>query len=87
VGVVKEISLNKTVYELCNNDPEFIEVMKDIGFVNITMPGMLQSAGRVMTIPKGCRARGVDLDDVVQKLESYGYRVTGHSQKGAEENE
>ncbi|MCR6107897.1 DUF1858 domain-containing protein [Salipaludibacillus agaradhaerens] len=84
---MKEISLNKTVYELCNHDPEFIEVMKEIGFVNITKPGMLQSAGRVMTIPKGCRARGVDLDDVVEKIESYGYRVTGHSQKGGKENE
>lgn len=74
-----EISLHKTVYELCSEHPEFADVMSEIGFVNITKPGMLQSVGKVMTIPKGCRVRGIPLDTVIKQLEERGYTVAGQA--------
>ncbi|HPZ52307.1 MAG TPA: DUF1858 domain-containing protein, partial [Clostridia bacterium] len=49
----KVIDLNKTVFELCNEDPAIKDILADSGFTDITKPGMLQTAGRFMTIPKG----------------------------------
>ncbi|WP_416147132.1 DUF1858 domain-containing protein [Salipaludibacillus sp. HK11] len=73
---MKEISLKKSVYELCSEHPELADVMRGIGFVNITKPGMLQSAGRIMTIPKGCRAMGMSLESVCEQLNNHGYKTT-----------
>ena len=47
------LDVNQTIYELCNQYPEIMSIMIEIGFENITKPGMLQTAGRVMTLPKG----------------------------------
>jgi formate-dependent phosphoribosylglycinamide formyltransferase (GAR transformylase) len=72
---MKEVSLSKTVYELCTQHPDLVEAMRHIGFVNITKPGMLQSAGRIMTIPKGSRAMGIPLEDVKKQLMEHGFKV------------
>ncbi|MGX1081292.1 formate-dependent phosphoribosylglycinamide formyltransferase (GAR transformylase) [Bacillus sp. SLBN-57] len=48
----KKIDLDDSVYKLCTLHPELKAVMKDAGFQNITKPGMLETAGRIMTIPK-----------------------------------
>ena len=49
--------------------------MKELGFEQITKQGMLQTAGRVMTISKGARMRGIDLSNIVQTFEKHGYIV------------
>ena len=36
---------------------------------------MLQTAGRVMTIPKGARMRGIGSLDIIQTFEKHGYIV------------
>lgn len=71
----KVIDLNKTVNELCTEDPAVIDIMKEIGFEQITKPGMLQTAGRVMTIKKGARMRGIDLSNILQTFEKHGYTI------------
>ena len=71
----KIVDFNKTVYELCTEDPFIIEIMKEQGFEQITKQGMLQTAGRVMTIPKGVRMRGKEITDIVQTFEKHGYAV------------
>lgn len=71
----KIIDFNKSVNELCTEDPFVIEVMKEIGFEQITKPGMLQTAGRVMTIAKGARMRGIELSKITQTFEKHGYTV------------
>ena len=48
----KKINLSKSVYEICTEYPEVIEIMKNLGFDKITNPGMLNTAGRFMTISK-----------------------------------
>jgi len=60
----KMIDLSKTVYEICHADPEVMGIMKEMGFENITKPGMLNTAGRFMTIPKGAQAMKINLDKV-----------------------
>ena len=42
----KIIDFQKTVYELCKEDPFVIEIMKELGFEQITKQGMLQTAGQ-----------------------------------------
>ena len=71
----KIVDFNKTVYELCTEDPFIIEIMKELGFEQITKQGMLQTAGRVMTIPKGARMRGIEITDIIQTFEKHGYAV------------
>ena len=69
------VDFNKTIYELCTEDPFIIEIMKEQGFEQITKQGMLQTAGRVMTIQKGARMRSIELTDIIQAFERHGYAV------------
>ena len=71
----KIVDFNKTIYELCTEDPFIIEIMKEQGFEQITKQGMLQTAGRVMTIQKGARMRSIELTDIIQTFEKHGYVV------------
>ena len=71
----KRIDLSKTVYELCTEYPELVAVLADLGFTDITKPGMLQSAGRFMTIPKGAMLRRRDLDELRQSLAARGFET------------
>ena len=71
----KIIDFQKTVYELCKEDPFVIEIMKELGFEQITKPGMLQTAGRSYDHFKRSPMRGIDLSDIVQTFEKHGYIV------------
>ncbi|ADH98179.1 DUF1858 domain-containing protein [Salisediminibacterium selenitireducens] len=79
------VDLAKTVLELCEEHEDFKDTMHVIGFEQITKPGMLQSMGRIMTIPKGCRAKGRDLGDVIRQLEEMGYDVVETPKTGGEQ--
>ncbi|AUS95523.1 hypothetical protein CDQ84_11420 [Clostridium thermosuccinogenes] len=73
----KTIDLSKTVYELCKDNPEIIEIMKELGFESIGNPAMLNTAGRFMTIPKGAEMKNISLDKIKEVLISKGYEVIG----------
>ncbi|MFO7636520.1 MAG: DUF1858 domain-containing protein [Clostridia bacterium] len=72
---MKQVDLGKTVYELCAEDPEILDLMKELGFTGITDPGMLHTVGRVMTIPKGARMKGLDLGEIRRKILGKGYSI------------
>jgi hypothetical protein len=72
---MKPIDLNRSIYELAGEYPELIDIMKELGFKDITNPFTLRTAGKVMTIPKGCNMKGFDIDMVVKKLEEKGFTV------------
>lgn len=71
----KLIDLSKTVYEICKEDPQVIEIMRKIGFEEIATPGMLQTAGRFMTIPKGAQLKKISLDKLKEIFQNYGYQI------------
>lgn len=73
--MAKTIDLSKTVYELVQEFPELVEVMKEIGFSAIANPAMLKTAGRVMTIPKGVAMRGLDIENIKAELRKRGYSI------------
>ena len=51
--MAKKLDLNKPVFELVQEYPELVDILKDLGFSEITKPVMLNSVGRITTIPKG----------------------------------
>lgn len=73
--VSKLVDLNKTVYELCSEYPELKELLAGLGFHDITKPGMLATAGRFMTIPKGAAMKKIALETIKKTLADYGYTV------------
>lgn len=72
---MQTIDLNHSVYTLCKSYPQLIDIMEEIGFTDITKPGMLSTAGRFMTIPKGAALKGIDLDMIKNKLAEKGFKV------------
>jgi hypothetical protein len=71
----KEIDFKKTVYELSRENPEVVDIMKELGFENIANEGMLNTAGRFMTIPKGAAMKGISMEKIRQVFESKGYMI------------
>lgn len=69
------IDLSKSVYELCKDNPELPELLYEIGFSDITKPGMLASVGRFMTIGKGAAVKKLDLEEIKDYLRNKGYNV------------
>lgn len=74
----KQIDLSKSVYELCNQYPELAQILSEIGFKDITKPGMLVSVGRFMTLPKGAIAKKIELDSIKHSLEEHGFEIIGY---------
>ena len=71
----KSIDLKKSVYEICREYPEVIGIMKELGFENIVAPGMLNTAGRFMTILKGSEMKRIDMQHIIQVFRDKGYSV------------
>jgi hypothetical protein len=69
----KEIDLNKSIYELCSQHPEIVQIMQEIGFKDIANPAMLNTAGRFMTIAKGAAMKNIDIDIIKQAFEARGF--------------
>ncbi|MDD4357944.1 MAG: DUF1858 domain-containing protein [Smithellaceae bacterium] len=74
---LKPIDLTQSVHALCTQYPDLIPVMEELGFKDITKPGMLATAGRWMIIPKGVALKKLDLDTIKQQLYENGFEVRG----------
>ncbi len=72
---MKEIDLEKSVYELTEAYPELIDILKELGFFGVANAVARNTLGRVTTIPQGCQKQGQDLAEVVEKLEDTGFVV------------
>ena len=72
----KALDLKQSVYTLCTQYPELVDILKKIGFADITKPGMLATAGRFMTIPKGAALKRIDLAVVKSMLAEHGFQVS-----------
>ena len=71
----KTIDLKKSIHDICSEYPDVKEIMQELGFSDITKPGMLNTAGRFMTIPKGASMKGISLDRLKEEFEKNGYRL------------
>lgn len=71
----KVFDMNQTVYELCSSHPEAVEIMLELGFKGIAEPGMLQTAGRLMTLSKGAKLKKIDPELIKSKFRASGYDI------------
>ena len=73
----KKLDLSKSVYDLVTEYPEVIDIMKGLGFSEITNKVMLNSVGKIMTIPKGAKMKGVSMIDIVGAFMKAGFTLEG----------
>jgi hypothetical protein len=71
----KTIDLKMTVNELVKAYPEIVEIMKELGFENITDPKMLATVGRFMTIEKGAAMKRIDLETIKETFGKRGFEI------------
>ena len=69
------IDLSMTVHDICTKHPEIMKMMTENGFKEMAAPGMLQTAGRFMTIPKGAKMKGIDLEIIKQNIRDLGFQI------------
>ena len=73
--MTKVIDINKTIYELAGEYPEIIDILVGLGFADITKPGMLKTAGRFMTLPKGAALKKIAIEEIVKTFHEHGFEV------------
>lgn len=69
------IDLDDNVLAICTKHPEMTTILENLGFRDITKPGMLQTAGRIMTLRKGAKLKKIDLMTIVTQLKSAGFSI------------
>ena len=74
---MKPLDLNRSVHDLVKEYPELQQIMYDLGFTEINKKAMLNSIGKIMTIPKGAKMKGISMLDVVSTLTSKGFKLVG----------
>ena len=79
----KKIDLQKSVFEICTQYPEVIDILYQLGFTEITKPTAMQTAGRVMTLLNGAKIKGIDLKLIVEALQKAGFEVEGYVDRQA----
>ena len=71
----KVLDLSASVHTLCEKHPELPSILQAIGFTDITKPGMLNTAGRFMTLPKGAAMKKIPMEMVLNCLREAGYKI------------
>lgn len=72
---MKHLDLTKSVYELTKEYPELVEIMAQLGFKEITKKAMLNSVGKLTTIPKGAKMKGIPMERIVSAFRENGFEV------------
>ena len=71
----KVLDLDASVFSLCEKYPELPVILHDIGFSDITKPGMLNTVGRFMTLTKGAAMKKISVETIVNTLREHGFDV------------
>ncbi len=75
--MTKKLNLNKSIYELTKEYPELINLMESLGFREISKKAMLNSVGKMMTIPKGAKVKNISMMEIVSALMKEGFEIEG----------
>ena len=75
--MAKKIDLTKTVFELVTEYPELIDIMASLGFSEITKKVVLNSVGKLMTIPKGAKMKNIPMTKIVAIFVENGFEIEG----------
>ena len=69
------IDLSQSVHAICVKHPEIKRMMLNLGFSDLGNPGMFNTAGRFMTIPKGAKMKNIDLELIKQNIRDLGFEI------------
>lgn len=83
--MAKTIDFSKTVAELAAQYPEVLNIMSGLGFKEITSPAALAVMGKVMTIPRGSKIKGIPMENIVAAFTSAGFEVINSGLEAAGE--
>lgn len=72
---MKKINLNETVYQLIQQYPELKNILVHIGFTPLQNDHLLNSVGRMMPLKKGAEQIGLDIPELIAKLEGQGFTI------------
>ena len=72
---MKKLNLEKSIYDLTQEYPELINILKDLGFAGLANPVLRRSVGRITTLPEGCQKHGKVLSEVLEKLKAEGFET------------
>lgn len=75
--MAKKIDLSKTVYELTKEYPELVDIMADLGFTEVKKKAMLNSVGKMMTLPKGAKMKKISMEKIIKTLMEQGFELEG----------
>lgn len=73
--MAKILDFKKSVYELVKEYPEIIDIMSGSGLSEIRKKAVLNSVGKLMTIPKGTKFKKIDLGSIVDRFKAEGFEV------------
>jgi hypothetical protein len=73
--MIKIINLEENIYVLCTNFPEIKDILKNLGFENITNPLMLRTTGKLMTLKKAAQMKNINIDTITEKLKENDFEI------------
>ncbi len=82
---MKKLDLSQNIFELTTQYPELIDIMANLGFVEIKKEFMRRSMGKLMTLPKGAKLRGIGMEKVIIALMQNGFELSGEMPAFAKE--
>lgn len=71
----KILHWDEPIFNLVNRYPEVKDIMIELGFHDIANPGMLQTAGRFMTLSKGIALKKIGMETVQQTFMQHGFTI------------
>ncbi|ADO54605.1 DUF1858 domain-containing protein [Paenibacillus polymyxa] len=71
----KILHWDESIFNLVNRHPEVKDIMVKLGFDDIAKPGMLQTAGRFMTLSKGIALKKIGMETVQQTFMQHGFTI------------
>lgn len=80
----KKIDFSKSVYELTGEYPELADVMESLGFTEIKKKMVLNSIGRMITIPMGAKMKNIPMDRIVEVLKEKGFEIVAAEDRTAQ---
>lgn len=72
----RTLSMNEPVAQLVERYPEVKDIMVELGFRDIALPGMLQTAGRFVTLSKGIKLKRMNEETVRETFARKGFTIT-----------
>lgn len=69
---MKQLPSTISIYNLAKECQDTPKIMESLGFGDIVKPGMLQTAGRFMSLKKGCEFKKLNYEEAKKVFLKFG---------------